>query len=484
MSRQPNLLILMADQMQGQVLRPGHPCRTPHLDRISQRGVRFDHAYTPNAVCSPARASLMTALLPHNHGVLWVTHNVDDDQGCLRAEKPHWAQRLVQAGYRTGYFGQWHVERTEQLERFGWQTSATTHSDAYRQRLAEVRGEHPAPPVYYLRVDNDRPAGYPSTVHYAVTDTPPEQRSMGVTVDLADEFLKSALDHDQPWCCFVATIEPHDPFVTSRNAFEAYDVDSLPALPSWHDPLTDKPNLYRKQARLWEQRTDRQRREAAACYYASITELDAQFGRLLQRVEQAGQMDNTLVVVLGDHGELLGAHGMYCKNISAFEEVYHIPMIVAGPGVARGKTSAARVGLQDVGPTLLDLLGLAPIDAPDSRSFAPVLADPAANDSHYTRGYAEYFGGRYMLTQRVTWDGPWKYIHNGFDFDELYNLDDDPFEMKNLAADPAYKSRLEQMAMQMWARIRETGDQSLLDAYYPILRMAPVGPGIPRSQPD
>jgi arylsulfatase A-like enzyme len=136
------------------------------------------------------------------------------------------------------------------------------------------------------------------------------------------------------------------------------------------------------------------------------------------------------------------------------------------------------VGLHDVAPTLLDLLGMEPIGSPDSRSFAPALANPEAHDHQYTRGFAEYFGGRYMLTQRVTWDGPWKYVHNGFDFDELYNLDDDPHEMNNLAAEPAYQDRLVQMAGRMWQRIRETGDHSLLETTYPILRMAPVGPQV------
>ena len=100
----PNILFLMTDQMQGRVLDPGNPCRTPHFDRLAARGVRFPRAYTPNAVCSPARASLMTGLLPHSHGVLEVTHCVDDDQCNLRTEHPHWAQRLQAAGYRTGYF--------------------------------------------------------------------------------------------------------------------------------------------------------------------------------------------------------------------------------------------------------------------------------------------------------------------------------------------------------------------------------------------
>ena len=104
MRRPPNLLILMADQMQAQVLEPDHICRTPHLDRLAQRGVRFTHAYTPNNICSPSRASLMTGLMPHNHGVLEVLYPKVPDLHVLR-DKPHFAQRLVEAGYRTGYFG-------------------------------------------------------------------------------------------------------------------------------------------------------------------------------------------------------------------------------------------------------------------------------------------------------------------------------------------------------------------------------------------
>src|SRR5690554_7371945 len=120
MPDRPNILFLMADAMQARVLAPGHPALTPNMDRLVQRGVRFARAYTPNAVCSPARASLMTGLLPHNHGVLHVTHNVYNDQSCLRLDHPHWAQRLEQVGYSTGYFGKWHVERTNRLESFGW----------------------------------------------------------------------------------------------------------------------------------------------------------------------------------------------------------------------------------------------------------------------------------------------------------------------------------------------------------------------------
>ena len=108
--KKPNILFLMCDQLQARVFEPDNPCLTPNIDKLIGRGVRFKNAYTPNAVCSPARASLMTGLLPHNHGVLYVTHNVDKDQACLREDKPHWAQYLSKDGYLTGYFGKWQCD--------------------------------------------------------------------------------------------------------------------------------------------------------------------------------------------------------------------------------------------------------------------------------------------------------------------------------------------------------------------------------------
>lgn len=109
----------MTDQKQGRELDPGHPCHTHNFDTLCSRGVRISRAYSPNPVCSPSRASLMTGLLPHSHGGLTVTHYVDQDQSCLRTDHPHWAQRLADAGYRTGYFGKWHVERTGPALRAG-----------------------------------------------------------------------------------------------------------------------------------------------------------------------------------------------------------------------------------------------------------------------------------------------------------------------------------------------------------------------------
>ena len=154
-------------------------------------------------------------------------------------------------------------------------------------------------------------------------------------------------------------------------------------------------------------------------------------------------------MLTSDHGELLGAHGLYCKNVSGFEEVYQIPLVIAGPRAGRGVVSQARVGLHDLAPTLLELAGMAPIGAPDARSFRTVLADED-RAGEYTRGFAEYHGGRYRLTQRVVWDGAWKLVWNGFDFDELYDLEHDPYEMNNLIDDPGRQERVEALMRYAW----------------------------------
>jgi arylsulfatase A-like enzyme len=476
----------MADQMQGRVLDPGHPCQTPNLDRLASRGVRFTRAYTPNAVCSPARASLMTGLLPHNHGVLMVTHTVDDDQLLLRTDKPHWAQSLTGAGYQTGYFGKWHVEQHNPLSDFGWQISAETghgqhRSELYERRAREIWGGAPPEHHYSLARHYSDEWGYRASLFYGVTDVPPGKRPVGIITSLALDYLDQVLQDDRPWCCFVSVPEPHDPFVTGQEAFDRYDVDALDLQPNVHDELDGRPGIYRKAARVWRDMTDRQHREAAACYYASITEIDAQFDRLIDRLEQAGQLENTVVVVTSDHGESLGAHGLYCKNFSATKEIYNIPLIVSGPGISQGARTDARVGSHDLCPTLLELVGCEPFSAPDSRSFAAVLEEPRAHEADFATGFAEYYGNRMIITQRVVWNGPWKLVFNGFDFDELYNLDQDPFEMTNLAQDPTYEEQLRAMTAQMWRVVRDTGDRSLYNSHYPILRVAPYGPLIAKQ---
>jgi arylsulfatase A-like enzyme len=475
MAQSPNILFLLTDQMQARVLEDGHLCQAPNFRKLMARGVRVRNAYSPNPVCSPARASLMTGRLPHSHGVLQVTHCVDEDQCQLRADLPHWSQRLEQRGYHTGYFGKWHVEHSEDPSNFGWRSvGCWPNGDSWCQASGQNGKGKPA---LVDKHDIAEPHGYPPHVLYGVTDVPVAQRMMGIATGLARKFLEEVIDQPKPWCCVVSIVEPHDPFVCSKASYQRYNLDDIVLPDNVADDLADKPGLYRKAARAFRHLTDRQKRQAMACYYGLISEIDEQFGTLLDLLEKRGKLDDTVIVLTSDHGELLGAHGLFMKNTGAFEEVYGIPMVVAGPGIARGKTVDARVGLHDLCPTLCELAGADPIDTRgESRSFAPLLRDPAGEAASFQDGYAEYFGTRYWLTQRVFWDGSWKLVFNGFDEDELYDLASDPGERRNLARDPAHAARYTQMMAKVWARMRQVNDRPLLDAKYLALRYAVVGP--------
>jgi len=464
----------MADQMQARVFDEISPCITPNIDKLIARGVRFENAYTSNPVCSPARAGIMTGLLPHNHGVITVPHCVDKDQSCLRTEYPHWAQKLQTAGYDTAYFGKWHVEHTESPANFGWTKDFSRHSEACVKYFKECMDGNDDIEGKKIIVP-----GYNETFLYGVTNTPIENRGMGITTGLAMDYLQEACQESEvPWCCFVSVSEPHDPFICGKDAYKLYNSDDF-ELPENFDTehQAQMPGIYRKSAAIFKDMTEQEKREAMVCYYALITEIDQQFGKVIDLVEKSGQLDDTLIVLISDHGELLGAHGLYCKNFSAYEEVYSVPLVFSGPGIKKGCTSDGRVGSHEFCPTILEYLGLETIESADSKSFASLLTHPEAAEEFQT-GFAEYFGTRFYITQRVTWKGQWKYIFNGFDFDELYNLEKDPFEVKNLAEDPQYKEKMNEMATLMWTRIKETGDLTLLNSHYPPLRIAPCGPNV------
>ena len=472
----PNVLLFLPDGMPAEALRPGGDCMTPNFDRLASRGLRFNRAYTALPTCSPSRASLMTGMLPHNHGVLQVEHCVDDDQCVLRLEYPHWAQRLVDAGYHTGYFGKWHIERTNRLEDFGWQVNGCDESAAQR---GVGSGEEGAEAL--LNEDSfasyvTTPPGYNPVLHYGVTDVPTSERRFARTTANALEFIGEASSSDEPWACCVSFSEPNTPVIAGREAFERYDVDAIRLPESLRDPLTDRPALYRRAQQVFAHIADRQWREVRAVYFALVTELDEQFGRLLDKLEQTGQLDNTIVIVASDHGRYLGAHGFDNHNFAAFEEAYHVPLIMAGPGIAQGEQTDGVVSLRDLCPTLVELTNAEPMEGLDARSFVPLLAEPQTRADEFNTAYAEFHGTRFVLTQRVLWEGPWKFVFNGFDDDELYNLDEDPHEVRNLAHDPAHEDTVRRMMTGVWRRISESNDRALLGTHYLPMRFAVIGP--------
>ena len=474
----PNVLVFLCDQLQAAAVN-GSDCHTPNLDRFAKTGVRFTHAYTPSPTCSPARASLMTGRLPHNHGVWWVTHTVDSDTGRLREDAPHWAQRLQVAGYDTAYFGKWHVEHTDSPSRFGWDLDVSLKSRRFGETVEREGFAGVGESDLLEGVVVDQPEGYTRRLVGGAVEAPSEKRHLGLLSGLAQDYIKDKSDSHKPWCAVIATPEPHDPFICSQEFLSQYPSESIRTPPNWFDKLEDAPELYRLATSAFKNLSLEERQRIAAYYYALVTEIDSYFGTILQTLEETGQRDNTVIIFTSDHGELLGAHGLYFKNISGYEEAYGIPLIVSGPNIQDGAVSTARVGLHDLAQTILQLAGAELLPTNDSSGFAQLLMNTkgeANPTDDFRRGYAESFGGRLLLTQRILWDGKWKIVFNGYGKDELYDLDSDPYELRNLIEVPEYQTRVKEMMGELWSFANDTGDRTLFEADYPALRVAAYGP--------
>ena len=467
----PNILFLMMDQCRADVFDDDHPCRTPHLDALKQRGVRLTKAYTSNPVCSPARASLMTGLLPTRHKVRWVTHTVDQQLAEIDKTKAQWAQSLQAAGYKTGYFGKWHVDNDSVDYNRGWDVMIEMHDEAFRARGDKRSSSF----VEEFKLQHD---GYNDVRLYGRFDSDTDHKCMGIAPQLAREWLNDGvINGDDPWCCFVSIIEPHDPFDCTQAMYQTYDRSALPLSDSHDDDLAHRPGLYRRCQGIFSEMTEEQHREARACYYASITEIDQQFGRLIDELKTAGVYDDTIIVVTSDHGEHLGDHGLYAKNIHPGEGVYRIPLFISGPGINKTGDMPARVAIHAIGSTLLELCGLQALPDTDEPAFTGLL-NGSENLIDYQNGYAENEGSRWMLSQRIVYYGEWKLIVNGFDEDELYHLADDPAEMNNRIHDASIEEQRKACYHYFWQRIQAVGDHTLNKTAYPPLRLLPYGPGI------
>lgn len=466
------------DGLQAEALEPASACLIPTFEAFRANGLAFNRAYTPTPTCSPARAGLMTGLLPHNHGVLEVEHGRDADQCVLRTDKPHWAQRLRAGGYRTAYLGKWHIERTNDLEQFGWEIDEGKAAEHHRFLGQGMDGgaDLEVDPALSRHVEG--PEGYNRLLHYGVTDVPPSDRYPAHTVNQAIGVLNEFTRGDTPWCMCVSFSEPNESLVVSRESFEKYDAASMPLPANLDDDHSGRPNLYQRQRQISAGVTDDEWRMARTCYYGRVTELDAEFARLMRHLEATGALADTIILVTADHGRYVGAHGWDAHNFGPFEEIYRVPLIACGPGIAAGTETDAMISLIDLCPTLLELARAEPIDVPDSRSIAPLLADPREHEAELNTHYGEYHGTRFNLTQRILWEGDWKFVFNGFDFDELYHLKDDPHEMTNLINQPEHAGRIRDMMTGIWQKVNETGDRAIEETHYYSMRMACVGPNV------
>ena len=481
--RRPNILIVMTDQEQGGVLDPGHPCRTPNADRLAAEGLRFDRTYTTTAHCCPSRATFMTGLYPSHHGI---HNNVLNDAAQHVSLKPGvttFSEVLRDAGYALGFSGKWHVSATEQPKDRGWEQYHATaiqgewHGmrwERFRELAREPECDAPRGRGELLR------PGWGRYRLYGTSEPNPEADPFVPgdlhTVQTGIRALGDLARQDKPWCLFVGTVGPHDPYIIPEHYATMYDPADVDLPPSYHDTLLDKPRIYQRQRRFWSQLTEDEYREAIAHYWGYCTMQDDLLGKVLEALEASGQADDTLVIFCSDHGDYAGAHGLFMKGVAAFDECYRVPCVARWPrGIARpGRLVDEFVSLADFAPTFADLAG-AEMPATSGGSLVPFLRDERPADWPDAM-YSQFNGVELYYSQRFVQTKEWKYVYNGFDFDELYHLSEDPHCLRNLAEDPRFRPVVEAMCRRMWRRGYQERD---IDCNpYPTVSMAPFGPAV------
>jgi choline-sulfatase len=469
---QPNLLIFMDDQQRGGTLLGDRRAPLPNLEALAARGVRFANAHCPSPHCCPSRATFQTGLYPSQHG-MWNNYHVPNALSLgIAPGIRHWSEDLAAAGYRMAWCGRWHADGCSGPADHGWEElllwcgrldpAAAPRSDWPRYRtLAAAR------PSAADRQPGDivRP-GYLPYRHYGVQEGHGDEEA----VTVAEDWLRREARRG-PWCLFVGTNGPHDPYQPPARFLDL--VPEPPDLPpSFADPMTDKPGLYRRMRRIFDQLPPAEQRQALRHYLAYCVYQDWLFGRLMAALEDAGATASTVVVATSDHGDYLGDHGLWCKGLACFAGAYQVPLVIAGPGVASGRVVEDFVGHHDIAPTLRALAG-ARHGPSAGADLGPFLAGgrPAGwRDAWFTQTNGNELYG----IQRSVATRDWHYVYNGFDEDELYHLASDPHQLVNCVADPACATVRDDLCRRMWRFAYDHGD-TCTDSYLTV-GLAPRGP--------
>ncbi len=424
-----NVLIIMDDEHNKRMLRCyGHPLvKTPNLDRLAARGTRFSNAYTNSPICVPARACLATGQYIHQTGY-W------DNAIAYDGRVQSWHHRLQQNGHRIVSIGKLHYPDENSPTGIDEQI-IPMHIEC---GVGDLYGSVREPlPVRYQSRDLARRIG-PGESTYIDYD-----RSIA---QLSSTWLKEKAQHqgDKPWVLFCSFISPHSPLVCPPEYYAMYPLDRI-ALPKKRPPSFSHPwwDAFNR-CYIFDKSfaDDHQRRIAIASYFGLCSFADHNVGLILDALEAAGLASTTRVLFFSDHGTNLGARALWGKS-SMYEESAGIPMLMAGPGIAHGATVATPVSLVDVYPTILQWTGVATAAEErllPGRALSQVADTPADGERTVLSEYhaAGAISGVFMLRQ-----GRFKYIHYTGFAAELYDLHDDPEEMNDLSAHPAYAGTID-----------------------------------------
>ncbi len=421
----PNLLFVFADQLRAQSVGCyGNPeVQTPHLDALAQNGVRFAHAFSNSPVCTPARGSLLTGEYPLDHGA--VVNDVPVSTECCSI-----AHVLKDAGYATGYIGKWHLDGvprdrfTPPERRLGfdfWRVWNCSHA--------------------YLdaKFFGDDAEAVPIDGYEPIAQT-----------DMAMEFIES--HQSDPWCLYLSYGPPHDPYdQVPQEYLDLYDPDRLQLRGNVPE------SVHKQRGQGW--RADPY--QVTAGYYAHVTALDEQIGRLIHQLNALNLTDNTIVVFTSDHGDMLGSHGLRNKQLPHAESI-DVPLIARWPQkLPAGAVCDGLIGLVDLVPSLVGLMELQLPQPVGGADLSPMFVNPILP------GHRSCFLMDIIPVDQNVGRDPWRgvrtqrytYVENpAREITHLFDNDADPLQLTNLAERFRGSSLAACLARELEGWLHQTGD--------------------------
>lgn len=457
-----NVLFIVSDDLNNFLGCYGNPlAKTPNIDRLAARGTMFQRAYCTFPLCGPSRNSMLTGLYPNSTGIL-------RNQELFRQTIPSHIS-LPQAFRLDGYF----AARIGKMYHYNVPRSVGTngHDDPGSWELeinpAGVDRLDEEPFIYTLR-----PGQFGGTLSwYASPKSDPYHTDGIMALDAQWVLERCAARRDRPFFLAVGFYRPHTPYVAPEDPyFGYYDQQQMPIHPDVTQFAGKVPQAALASYKAEQDKlTDELRRQAVQAYYASISFMDAQVGKVVDTLDRLGLSENTVIVFTSDHGYHMGEHGLWQK-MSLFEESARVPMLIVAPGVAKsGAVVEAPVSQVDLYPTLTELCGVRSPDTLQGQSLVPILQNPTSEGrgwalTQVTRQHGRSVGndrrgqffGYSLRTQR------WRYTQwdEGREGVELYDHQADPQEMSNLAGMPEHAETEQNLAMNLQEAIQSSFPES------------------------
>ncbi|HWV80129.1 MAG TPA: sulfatase-like hydrolase/transferase [Hyphomicrobiaceae bacterium] len=424
-----NLVVIMSDEHHPRAIgAAGHPfVHTPNLDRLAARGTLFDAAYCNCPICVPSRASFATGRYVHELGT-W------DNAMAYDGSVPGWGHALQQTGHRVDSIGKLHYRNAEDPTGFDHQYHPMHIYGGYGMVWGALR---------------DGKADFSDRAHVMMNPIGPGTSKYNIYDDRiateAENWIARAAGekHDRPWVLYIGFVAPHFPLTVPQDILDLYPVDRMP-YPRLHPKngfarhpwLEASHHLHPVDDGL----DDERRLLATACYYGLCTWVDRQVGRVIDALERGGLSDTTRVIYTSDHGDNIGARGMWGKS-THYDDAVGVPMIVAGPDVPAGRVCHTPVSLIDLAPTIMDAVGEDPMAWAEQPLPGKSLFEIGREKDDPERTvFSEYHAFGSPSAAFMLRNGHYKYNYYVGYSAELFDLRADPGEEHDLAADPKYAS--------------------------------------------